>query len=73
MVVMNAATSSVTTKSNYIVRTSFTLSQVTAPIAAWAAKNRIKKVFTLVADYGPGHDAEGQFKNTFTAAGGEIV
>ena len=73
MVVMNAATSSVTTKSNYIVRTSMTLPQTTAPIASWAAKNKIKKVFTLVADYGPGHDAEGQFKKTFTAAGGEIV
>ena len=73
MVVMNAATSAITTKSNYIVRTSHTLPQVTAPIASWAAKNKIKKVFTLVADYGPGHDAEGQFKKTFTAAGGEIV
>ena len=73
MVVMNAATSAVTTKSNYIVRTSMTLPQTTAPIASWAAKNKIKKVFTLVADYGPGHDAEGQFKKTFTAAGGEIV
>ncbi|MEO7399874.1 MAG: ABC transporter substrate-binding protein [Polaromonas sp.] len=73
MVVMNAATSSVTTKSSYIVRTSMTLPQNSAPIASWAAKNKIKKVFTLVADYGPGHDAEGQFKKTFTAAGGEIV
>ncbi|CAN5369269.1 ABC transporter substrate-binding protein [soil metagenome] len=73
MVVMNAATSSVTTKSDYIVRTSMTLPQNSAPIASWAAKNKIKKVFTLVADYGPGHDAEGQFKKTFTAAGGEIV
>ncbi len=73
MVVMNAATSSVTTKSDYIVRTSMTLPQNSAPIASWAAKNKIKKVFTLVADFGPGHDAEGQFKKTFTAAGGEIV
>ena len=73
MVVMNAATSAVTTKSSYIVRTSMTLPQNSAPIASWAAKNKIKKVFTLVADYGPGHDAEGQFKKTFTAAGGEIV
>ncbi len=73
MVIMNAATSIITTKSNYIVRASMTLPQNTAPIASWAAKNGIKKVFTLVADYGPGHDAEGQFKKTFTAAGGEIV
>lgn len=73
MVVMNAATSAITTKSNYIVRTSMTLPQNSAPIATWAAKNNIRKVFTLVADYGPGHDAEGQFKKTFVAAGGEIV
>ena len=50
MVIMNAATSAITTKSPYIVRTSMTLPQVTAPIASWAAKNRIKKVFTIVAD-----------------------
>jgi len=73
MIVMNAATSSVTTKSPYIVRVSMTLPQNSAPIATWAAKNNIKKVFTLVADYGPGHDAEEQFKKTFTAAGGQIV
>jgi branched-chain amino acid transport system substrate-binding protein len=73
MVVMNAATSAITTKSNYLVRTSMTLPQNTAPIAGWAAKNGMKNVFTLVADYGPGHDAEAQFKKTFTAAGGKIV
>ena len=73
MVVMNAATSAVTTKSEYIVRTSMTLPQNTAPIASWAAKNGIRKVFTVVADYGPGLDAEAQFKKTFGAAGGEVV
>ena len=73
MVVMNAATSIITAKSPYIVRTSHTLPQDTAPIATWAAKNGIKKVYTLVADYGPGHDAEAQFKKSFTAAGGQII
>lgn len=73
MVVMNAAASVITTKSPYIARVSHTLPQATAPIAEWAAKNKIKKAFTLVADFGPGHDAEGQFKKSFTAAGGEIV
>lgn len=73
MVVMNAATSAITTKSNYLVRASMTLPQNTAPIANWAAKNGIKNVFTLVADFGPGQDAEAQFKKTFTAAGGKIV
>ncbi len=73
MVIMNAATSAITAKSPNIVRTSMTLPQNSSVIAAWAAKNGIRKVFTLVADYGPGFDAESQFKKTFLAAGGTIV
>ena len=73
MVVLNAATSSITEKSPNIVRVSMTLPQDTAPMAQWAHANGIKKVYTLVADYGPGHDAESQFKKTFTSLGGQIV
>src|SRR5690349_14290377 len=73
MVVFNAATSIVTTKSPYIVRTSMTLPQISAPLGTWAAKNGIKRVHTLVADYGPGNDAEGAFSKAFKAAGGEII
>ncbi|WP_322998982.1 ABC transporter substrate-binding protein [Castellaniella sp.] len=73
MIVLNAATSSITEKSPYIVRTSMTLPQVAAPMASWAAKNGIHSVYLLVADYGPGHDAAAQFKKTFTAAGGSIA
>jgi branched-chain amino acid transport system substrate-binding protein len=73
MVIMNAATSIITTKSPYIVRVSMTLPQVTQPMAVWAAKNGIKKVYTVVADYGPGLDAEKAFSEAFKAAGGEIV
>lgn len=73
MVVLNAATSAITTKSPYIVRVSMTLPQDTAPMAQWAYKNGIKTVYTLVADYGPGQDAEAQFKKTFTGLGGKIV
>jgi branched-chain amino acid transport system substrate-binding protein len=73
MVIMLAAASIITTRSPYIARVSFTLAQVTAPLATWALNNGIKQVYTLVADYGPGIDAETQFKKTFTAGGGEIV
>jgi branched-chain amino acid transport system substrate-binding protein len=73
MIVMNAATSIITSKSPYIVRVSFTLPQVTAPIAEWAARNKIKKAYTLVTDYAPGLDAEATFKKVFTAKGGEII
>jgi branched-chain amino acid transport system substrate-binding protein len=50
-----------------------TLPQVTAPMATWAAKNGIRKVYTLVADYAPGIDAEEAFKKAFAGGGGEIV
>ncbi|TMG98501.1 MAG: ABC transporter substrate-binding protein [Betaproteobacteria bacterium] len=73
MVIMNAATSVITTRSPYIVRLSHTLPQDTQPMAQWAAKSGIKRVFVLVSDFGPGVDAEGAFVKAFTAAGGEIV
>src|SRR6202790_1976970 len=73
MVIMNAATSIITTRSPFIVRVSMTLPQITQPMAVWAAKNGIKKVYTVVADYGPGLDAEKAFTEAFKAAGGEMV
>ena len=60
-VIFNAATSVITRRSPYFVRTSFTLAQDTVPIARWAAKNGIKTVVIAVADYAPGHDAESFF------------
>src|SRR6185312_14879614 len=40
----------------------------------WAAtKGKIKKSYTMVTDYGPGHDFEGGFTRAFKEAGGEIV
>jgi branched-chain amino acid transport system substrate-binding protein len=73
MVVMNAGTSNLTTKSPYIVRTSATVAQYTMPLGTWTANNNMKKAFTMVADFGPGHDAENYFKKSYTGAGGQIV
>jgi branched-chain amino acid transport system substrate-binding protein len=72
-IIMNAATSIITTKSPYFARVSMTLPQLTEPMAQWAFKNGIRKVYTLVADYGPGHDAENYFKKAFTKLGGQVV
>ena len=72
MIVMAAATSSIVDQSPMIVRSGFTLPQITMPLADWAAKNNIKKVVTLVTDYGPGIDAETAFKTKFTAEGGQV-
>ena len=74
MVVMNAATSIVITKSPYLVRTSVTLPQVAETFGTWAVqKAGVKKAYTMVTDYGPGHDFEGGFQRAFKEAGGEIV
>jgi len=73
MVVMNAATSIITTKSPYIARTSVTTPQLNHTLGTWAAKNGIKKIYTMVSDYGPGIDAETWFHKGFKDGGGEIV
>ena len=73
MIIMNAATSLITTKSSYIARVSMTLPQVSSPMASWSLKNNIKRVVTLVADYGPGIDAETAFKASFGAGGGQVL
>ena len=73
LVVMAAATSSITEASPYVVRTSFTLPQVSVALADWAPKNGIKKVVTLVSDYGPGIDAEKYFNQRLTLNGGQVT
>jgi branched-chain amino acid transport system substrate-binding protein len=73
MVVMNAATAIITTKSPYMVRTSATVPQLTETFGTWARKSGIKQVYTMVSDFGPGHDAEQGFQRGFKEAGGEIV
>src|SRR5262249_38350032 len=74
MVVMNAATSIVITKSPYMIRTSVTLPQVMETFGTWAAtKGGIKQSYSMVTDYGPGHDAEAAFTSAFKAAGGAMA
>ena len=73
MVVMAAATASITEASPYVVRTSFTVPQVVTVLADWAAKNNIHKVVTLVSDYAPGVDSETWFGQRFVAQGGTVV
>ena len=71
LVITNAGTSVITTRSPYVVRTSFTLWQSSYPLGQWAAK-KFRKAYTLVSDYGPGHDAEEAFIRGFKQ-GGEVV
>lgn len=73
MVVMNAATSIITTKSPYMARTSSTTPQLNYTLGTWAAKHGIKKIYTMVSNYGPGIDAETWFQKGFKDAGGVIA
>ena len=71
-VIMNAGTSVITTRSPYIVRTSFTLWQASYPLGQWAAK-KFKTAYSLVSDFGPGHDSEEAFIKGFTEGGGKML
>jgi branched-chain amino acid transport system substrate-binding protein len=72
LILTNAGTSVVTTRSPYIARFSFTLWQSCVPLGEWAAK-KFKRAYTLVADYAPGTDAEAAFGQGYKAGGGEII
>ena len=56
-----------------MARMSFTLPQLNEPLGTWAYKNGVRKVYTMVADFAAGHDAEAAFHGAFKAAGGEII
>jgi branched-chain amino acid transport system substrate-binding protein len=72
-VIFNASTSVVVSKSDYFLRTSNTLPQVTVPVARYALEKGLKRVVTAVSEYGPGLDAENAFKATFEAGGGQVI
>ena len=73
VVIMNAATASITRGSPYYVRVSMTIPQHVVPLAKYAYDNGVRKVYSIVSDYAPGHDAETYFNKTFKALGGEVI
>jgi branched-chain amino acid transport system substrate-binding protein len=73
MIVMAAATSIIPQRSPFIVRSGFTVPQITAPIAQWGAKQGLKRVISMVTDYAPGIECEKTFVKFFTEGGGTMV
>lgn len=73
VVIFNASTSSLLDKSEYLLRTSYTLAQVGVPVAKYALEKNVKRVVTLVSDFGPGLDAEKAFTTAFVAGGGKLL
>jgi branched-chain amino acid transport system substrate-binding protein len=72
-IITSATTSAIMKQSDYFVRASMAGPQSAVPVATWAAQNGLKRVVTLVTDYGPGHDIEKGFTDQFKKEGGEIV
>lgn len=59
--------------SPYIVRVSFSNSQVNRPLGRWMAENGVKTAYTLAPDYAAGRQMIDAFTGSFTAAGGRVV
>ncbi|MGK9051360.1 ABC transporter substrate-binding protein [Xaviernesmea oryzae] len=72
-IITSATTSAIMPQSQYYVRTSMAGPQSAVPVATWAVQNNLKRVVTLVSDYGPGIDIEQGFTNQFKKEGGTIV
>lgn len=72
-VTMTAGGSAVTLQSPYVVRTGWTLWQTSYPLGQWASKQGWKNAYTVVSDFGPGHDGEAAFTKGFTEGGGAIT
>ena len=75
LVVSNAGNDEATGKdcTPYIVRVSFSNSQVNRPMGTWMGQQGIKKVYLMAPDYAAGHQMMNTFRKSFTEAGGEIV
>jgi branched-chain amino acid transport system substrate-binding protein len=73
-IITGAATSGIVgEKSPYYLRTFFAIPQVVTPMAQYAYKSGVRKLFVVVADYGPGQDAEAIMGKSFPALGGTVV
>jgi branched-chain amino acid transport system substrate-binding protein len=73
VVIMNAATGSITRMSPYFVRVSMTVPQMVYPMGKWMVDHGMKSAYVIVSDYAPGHDAEEYFVKAFEKAGGTVV
>lgn len=73
-IVMNAAASGIPSRSPYMARVAFTVQQVTVPMAQWLLQQQdVKSVYTVVANYASGIDAEVAFRTVFEQGGGTVA
>jgi len=74
IVSFNAATSALLDKSEFLLRSSFTMGQIVNPMARYLAEHGMKRVVTMIpANYASGADALRVFVEALKAGGGEVV
>lgn len=75
LVISNAGDDDMTGKlcSPWVVRTSFSNSQINREMGPWMAKQGYKNVFMMAFDYKAGHQMMEAFRTGFVKAGGTIV
>jgi branched-chain amino acid transport system substrate-binding protein len=73
VLVVTAATTGIIDDAPYMVHFGFSQRQYEVPLATWAAKNGIKSVYALYANFSPGLDGLKTFKDSYTAAGGKMA
>jgi branched-chain amino acid transport system substrate-binding protein len=71
--IVNAGTSGILAKAPYTVRFGFTNAQITQPLAQWAMRNGIKRVYAIYQNYGPGVETTGHFEKALSAQGGTFL
>ena len=59
--------------SPWLIRTSFSNSQINREMGPWLAKRGVKTAFLMAFDYAAGHQMMEAFRASFTASGGEVV
>lgn len=72
-VIFVAATPNITQTSPFWVRTGYTSWQSAVPMAEWAYKQGIRRVYIAVQDFAPGHSVQEGFATTFAKLGGTLV
>ncbi|GGI25793.1 MULTISPECIES: ABC transporter substrate-binding protein [Bradyrhizobium] len=73
LLIVNSATSGILAKHPFAVRFGFTTTEMAQQLALYAAKQKLKSVYTFVHEYEPGLDAEAMFVREYKAAGGVIA
>jgi branched-chain amino acid transport system substrate-binding protein len=75
LILANAGANALTraAKSPYIFRASFSNWQPNWVMGKWVAENVGKKAFVSVPDYAAGNETVSAFRNSFEAAGGQVV